>query len=40
LFSHYPTFNEAARQADDFGQWTRALKKWKADGLTEEELRE
>ena len=35
-----PDLYEAALQADDFEQWTRALKKWKTDGLTEEELRE
>jgi hypothetical protein len=35
-----PDLYEAALQADDIEQWTRALKKWKTDGLTEEELRE
>jgi hypothetical protein len=35
-----PDLYEAALQAGDIEQWTKALKKWKAEGLTEEELRE
>ena len=35
-----PDLYEAALQADDIEQRTRALKKWKTNGLTEEELRE